>query len=182
LRLRYSETMATGTLISLDEYLSTIYEPDCEYVDGELLERNMGESDHSGIQGIIFALLYSQRREYGIHVFPELRVQVAARRYRIPDITVTTRKVKGRILREPPFLCIEVLSPEDRASRIETKIDDYLAFGVKHIWIIDPREKKGWSYTREGKREPAEVLTTSAPRLTLSLNEIFDELKESVED
>lgn len=174
--------MATGTLISLDEYLSTIYDPDCEYVDGELLERNMGESDHSGIQGIIFALLYSQRREYGIHVFPELRVQVAARRYRIPDITVTTRKVKGRILREPPFLCIEVLSPEDRASRIETKIDDYLAFGVKHIWIIDPREKKGWSYTREGKREPSKVLTTSDPRLTLSLTEIFAELSESVEE
>ena len=174
--------MATCAPISLNEYLSTIYDPDCEYVDGELLERNVGESDHSGIQGIIFAILYSQRREYGIHVFPELRVQVAARRYRIPDICVTTHKVKGRILREPPFLCIEVLSPEDRAIRIETKIDDYLAFGVKHIWIVDPRLKKGWSYTREGKREPGEVLATSDPDLTLSLNEIFAELAESVEE
>src|SRR5580700_1095507 len=173
---------ATGIQVSLDEYLSTVYDPDCEFVDGELIERNMGESDHSALQGIIFALLFNQSRKLGIYVFPELRVQVAARRYRIPDITVTTRKVKGRILREPPFLCIEVLSPEDRASRIETKIDDYLAFGVKHIWIIDPREKKGWSYTREGKREPTEVLTTSDPRLTLSLNEVFDELKESVEE
>jgi Uma2 family endonuclease len=182
LRLRYSEAMATGTLISLDEYLSTIYDPDCEYIDGELLERNVGEFDHAGVQGIVLALLYNQRRQHGIHVFPELRVQVAARRYRIPDITVTTSKGKGKILREPPFLCIEVLSPEDRASRIETKIDDYLAFGVKHIWIIDPREKKGWSYTREGKREPAEVLTTSDPRLTLSLNEVFTELSESLED
>ena len=95
---------------------------------------------------------------------------------------MTTRKVKGRILRDPPFLCIEVLSPEERASRIETKIDDYLAFGIKHIWIIDPCEKKGRSYTREGKRESSEVLTTSDPRLTLSLNEIFAELAESVEE
>ncbi len=47
---------------------------------------------------------------------------------------------------------------------------------------VDPREKKGWSYTREGKREPGEVLTTSDPHLTLSLNEIFAELAESVED
>ena len=173
---------ATGTSVSLDEYLSTIYDSDCEYVDGELIDRNKGESDHSALQGIILALLYNRRREWGIHVFPELRVQVAPTRYRIPDICVTTQKARGRILRDPPFLCIEILSPEDRVSRMELKIDDYLAFGVKHIWIIDPRKKKGWSYTREGKREPAEVLTTSDPRLTLSLNEIFAELSESVED
>src|SRR5579862_946627 len=63
----YSGAMAAGTL-SLEEYLSTVYEPDREYVDGELLERNRGESDHSGIQGIVLAILYAKRREYGIHV------------------------------------------------------------------------------------------------------------------
>ena len=68
--------MATGALFSLEEYLSTTYDPDCEYVDGELLERNIGESEHAGLQGIILGLLYSRRREWGIHVFPELRVQV----------------------------------------------------------------------------------------------------------
>jgi Uma2 family endonuclease len=173
--------MATGTVISLDEYLSKVFDPDCEYIDGELVERNMGESDHSGIQGIIYALLYNQRREYGIHVFPELRVQVAERRFRIPDITVTKSKVQGRILRQPPFLCIEVLSPEDRASRIEAKIDDYLRFGVHHVWIIDPAKKTGWSYTREGSRESADVLTTADPDLRLSLQEVFDALEEDIE-
>jgi len=168
-------------LIALDEYLSTIYDPDCEYVDGELIERNRGESDHSALQGTIFALLYNQSRKSGICVFPELRVQVAATRYRIPDITVTTQKVRGRILREPPFLCIEVLSPEDRASRTELKIDDYLAFGVRYIWLIDPRRKKAWSYTNERKRESAEVLTTSEPRLTVKLDEIFAALDDYIE-
>jgi Uma2 family endonuclease len=173
--------MATGTMVSLEEYLSTVYDPDCEYIDGELLERNMGESDHSGLQGIISALLYNQRHQYGIHVFPELRVQIAATRFCIPDVTVTTRKIKGRVLREPPFLCIEVLSPDDRASRIEAKIDDYLAFGVQHVWIIDPRLEKGWSYTREGKRESTDVLTTSDPHLALSLSEVFTALSEDLE-
>jgi Uma2 family endonuclease len=172
---------ATGTLISLDEYLSTVYDPDCEYVDGELIERNMGESDHSALQTTISALLYNQRRESGIHVFAELRVQVAATRYRIPDITVTKQKVRGRILREPPFLCIEVLSPEDRASRMELKIDDYIAFGVRHIWLIDPRRKKAWSYTSDGKRESSALLTTSEPRLTLSLDEVFAALDDDIE-
>jgi Uma2 family endonuclease len=172
---------ATGAAISLDEYLSTVYDPDCEYVDGELIERNMGESDHSAIQTMISALLYSQRRQLGIHVFAELRVQVAPTRYRIPDITVTKQKVQGRILREPPFLCIEILSPEDRTSRTESKIDDYLSFGVTYIWLIDPRRKKAWSYTNEGKRESSAVLTTSDPRLTLSLDEVFAGLDDDIE-
>lgn len=171
--------MATGTLISLEEYLSTTYDPDCEYVDGELLERNMGELDHSGIQGIVFAMLLSQRQQRGIHVFLELRVQVSATRFRVPDILVTLGK--GRILKEPPFLCIEILSPEDRTSRIEKKIDDYLKFGVQYVWLIDPAERTGWSYTSEGKRQSADVLTTSDPQLTLSLKEVFEALKEDVE-
>jgi Uma2 family endonuclease len=174
--------MATGTQISLDEYLSTIYEPDCEYVDGELIARNMGELDHSALQAIISALLYNQRRESGIHVFTEVRVQVAASRYRIPDITVTTQKGRGRILREPPFLCIEILSPEDRVSRMESRIEDYFAFGVRHVWLIDPQSKRAWSYTSEGKRESSAVLTTSEPRLTLALDEIFTALADEIED
>jgi Uma2 family endonuclease len=173
---------ATGPAISLEDYLSTVYDPDCEYVDGELIERNIGESDHSFLQTMISALLFSQRRELGIYVFSELRVQVAATRYRIPDITVTKQKVRGKILREPPFLCIEVLSPEDRASRMEAKIDDYLAFGVKHIWVIDPRRKTGTSYTIEGKRDSSAVLTTSEPRLTLKLDELFAALDDDVEE
>jgi len=96
----------------------------------------------------------------------------------LPDITVTTQKVRGRILREPPLLCIEVLSPEDRASRMELKIDDYLTFGVRHIWIIDPRRKKAWSYTSEGKRESSTVPATSGPRLTPSLDELFTALED----
>jgi Uma2 family endonuclease len=174
-------TAEGATMVPLDEYLSTVYDPDCEYVDGELIERNMGESDHSAIQTMISALLYSQRRELGIHVFAELRVQVVATRYRIPDITVTKQKVRGKILREPPFLCIEILSPEDRASRMEAKIDDYLAFGVKHVWVIDPHRKKASSYTSEGKRESSLLLTTSEPRLTLALDDVFSALEDDIE-
>jgi len=111
---------SSGTLVSEQEYLATIYEPDCEYVDGEILERNVAETDHGGLQMSIGAWFYNRRKELGIHVFSETRTQVAARRYRIPDIAVTLSKVKERILREPPFLCSEILSPEDRTSRTES--------------------------------------------------------------
>jgi Uma2 family endonuclease len=168
-------------MLALDEYLSTAYHPDLEYVDGELIERNWGESDHSALQGIVCMLLYNERRELGIHVFLSLRVQVAPTCYRVPDIAVTTQKSRGKILREPPFLCVEILSPEDRAGGMLSKIDDYLAFGVRHIWLIDPRKKKAWSYTSEGKRESSAVLTTSEPCLTLKLTEVFARLDDYIE-
>ena len=108
-------------------------------------------------------------------------MQVAQTRFRIPDITVTTRKAKGRILREPPFLCIEILSPEDRVSRMEIKIDDYLNFGVEYVWLIDPAKKLAWSYTREGRREAASILTTSEPRIELPIAELFAQLDDEVD-
>ncbi len=146
--------------VSVEEYLSTVYEHDREYVEGELIERNVGDFEHSALLGILIGMLSGQRRAAGIHIFPTLRVQVSARRFRVPDITVTTSKIKGRILREPPLLCIEILSPEDRASRLLLKINDYFSFGVRYVWVIDPEEKTAWSYTSEGKRESATVLTT----------------------
>jgi hypothetical protein len=39
--------MSTKSLMSVEEYLRTSFEGcDCEYVDGEIAERNMGEFDH----------------------------------------------------------------------------------------------------------------------------------------
>ena len=47
--------MPLATPVSLEEYLHTIYEPDCEYLDGEFVERNMAETDHAAVQGAVFA-------------------------------------------------------------------------------------------------------------------------------
>ncbi|MGA8593627.1 MAG: Uma2 family endonuclease [Bryobacteraceae bacterium] len=174
--------MAPVVLSSVNEYLTTVYEPDCAYIDGEIVDRNWGEADHAGLQGLLVAWFASRRREFGIHVFPEMRVQVSPTRFRVPNITVTTRKIRGRILTEPPFLCIEILSPEDRASRLEDKIDDYLKFGVPHIWVLEPRTKRAWSYTAGGKREATTLLATASdPRIEVPIADLFRDLDEEVE-
>ena len=41
--------MGPASLISIEEYLGTSYSPDREYVDGEIVERNLGEKTHSKI-------------------------------------------------------------------------------------------------------------------------------------
>lgn len=173
--------MSVTHLVSMEEYLTTSYDPDCDYVDGELEERNVGETDHGGLQGVLTAWLFGRRRQLGIHIFPETRLQVAARRFRVPDITVTTYKAEERILRKPPLLCIEILSPEDRASRVEKRIEDYLRMGVPHVWLIDPAERHAWSYSSDGTRKQVDVLTTDSPRIEISLDEIFAELSGDVE-
>ena len=47
-QLSYPTFMATTSFVPVEEYLNTSYEPDCEYVDGEMLQRNMGEPEHAG--------------------------------------------------------------------------------------------------------------------------------------
>ena len=58
--------MQTGELMSIREYLSTSFRPDCDYVDGEIVERNVGEYDHSRLQGAIIFHLFERRKEWGI--------------------------------------------------------------------------------------------------------------------
>ncbi len=166
--------MATQALISVAEYLSTSYDPDRDYVDGVVVERNLGETDHSALQMAISAWLYQRRKELGIHVFPEQRVQVKQTRFRVPDVCVVVGAFpQERILTSPPLLCIEILSREDRWSDVQEKVDDYLGFGVPHVWVIDPRSRKAYQFTSEGMREVKE-LSTESPAIRLPLADLFE--------
>jgi Uma2 family endonuclease len=81
--------MATSSAVPVEEYLRTTYHPDMEYLEGQLVERHVGEYFHSLLQSLIVGLLLSRRRERRFRVFTEQRVQVSERpRYRIPDICV----------------------------------------------------------------------------------------------
>jgi Uma2 family endonuclease len=76
---------------------------------------------------------------------PELRVQVAAHRFRVPDVTVLRHDHPSeQIITTPPLLCIEILSPDDRFGRMDQKITDYVNMGVRAVWVIDPLAKAGY--------------------------------------
>ena len=131
--------MATNTLIPVSEYLSTSYRPDCDYVDGEVQERNLGEQDHSDLQMQFLKLLGTTENESHVLANPEIRVQVKATRFRIPDVCV--RRVTARseqIIQHPPLLCIEILSPRDTVSGMRERVRDFLDMGVLQVWLVDP--------------------------------------------
>ncbi|MEK7406219.1 MAG: Uma2 family endonuclease, partial [Acidobacteriota bacterium] len=111
--------MRPSTLVRVEEYLSTDYSPDCDYVEGEVQERNAGEYEHGKWQAELIIFLAGLRRKLGFHIVPEQRLQVKPRRFRVPDICVILGpEPQEQVLTNPPFLCIEILSPEDRMVRI----------------------------------------------------------------
>lgn len=164
-----------GTKISVEEYLHTTYDPDCDYVDGEVIERNMGEKSHGKVQFRIALVFYSKQDQWNAFVFIEQRVQVSPTRFRIPDVCVYLgQEPPEEVFHRPPFICIEILSPEDRIERIQERIDDYLNFGVPYVWVINPRSRRAWVYTKDEIREAKDgVLRTESPAWTVPLAEIF---------
>lgn len=171
--------MGTPTLVSVEEYLRTSYETDCDYVDGEVQERHVGERDHSWTQMHILMHFGMRAQEWGIYVYPEQRVQVRPTRFRIPDVCVLVGEdIKEPIFRRPPFLCIEILSSEDRMSRMLERVEDYLQFGVGYVWVIDPATSKAFSYSRTGVQDATDgVLRTDNPCLELPVADLFSGLR-----
>lgn len=166
--------MSIANAVSVDQYLNTSYRPDCDYLEGELLERNVGEWDHSRLQISLASYLRGREKQLGVLAVTEQRVQVKANRFRVPDITVLVGPPPaGPIVTTPPFLCIEILSPSDRMTEMQDRIDDYLNFGVRYVWVINPRNQRCTIYGPEGVEEVKDgVLTTQNPHIRVSLAEI----------
>jgi Uma2 family endonuclease len=167
---------ASPPAIPVEEYLRTAFRPDYDYVDGALVERHVGEKDHSKVQRELLILLHQRRRELGIFVIQEQRVRISARRYRVPDLCVVAGpEPEEQVFTTPPFLCVEILSPEDRMSRMQERIGDYLSFGVRFVWVLDPQSRKAWVYTSEEIHEVRDgFLRTEGPEIVVSLEEIFE--------
>src|SRR5271156_5470426 len=102
--------MATTTLVPVEVYLRSSYEPDAEYVDGKIEERAAGEYDHASWQAAILTWFRQHKNEWNARALPELRVHVAATRFRVPDVTVLERsQPKEQIVTHPPLAVFEVL-------------------------------------------------------------------------
>lgn len=159
-----------GLAVSLLQYLRTIYEPDCEYIDGHLEERNLGEFDHGNLQTEIAFLFRLNSASWQVKVVVEVRLQVKPSRFRIPDVMVLHPGQKqSQIIREAPLLCVEVLSPEDTWKRLRERVDDYLQLGVQHIWAIDPSTRQAYLCDSDGFHRVA-TTSISIPNTPISID------------
>ena len=169
--------METKLLMDVEEYLHTSFDnADCEYLDGEVVERNMGERPHATVQKRLLVLLCALESQLGIEVLPEIRIQIHKRRFRVPDMAVwRPGEIGGPIPTVPPFLAIEILSSEDRMIRMQPKIGEYFSIGVEYVWIVDPAERKAICYSKKMPTgEFCDVLRTSDPDIEIPLNALLN--------
>jgi Uma2 family endonuclease len=171
--------MATAPpLLSIEEYLHTSYKPDVHFVDGQIEERNVGEYSHAKIQSFIAHLFTLNEEEWGIDAVVEQRIRISSSRVRISDVAILRADAPyEKVTTTPPLLCIEILSPEDRISRAELVLADYLAMGVPNIWLIDPSKRAASIYGPTGLRtaDPARLTVPGTP-IQIDLSTLFAKL------
>ena len=159
------------TLLSIDEYLRTTYRPDCDFVDGEIEERNVGQYDHGTLQAFLAVWFWPHRDDWKIHPITEQRVRISCGRVRICDVCLLRRNApREQVTETPPLLCIEILSPEDRLVRTTKRLDDFAQMGVPNLWIIDPRERVAYNY------QSPDTLKLITDRLTIPETPIYLDL------
>ncbi len=158
---------AITTLISVEEYLNTTYRPDCDYIEGEVLERNMGETPHARLQTFLLRYFAIFEDECSFETLSEQRVQVGERRFRIPDVMLAAiPNPDPLIVRTPPLLCVEILSSKDRMKKVQERLDDYSRMGVRSMWVIDPWRRLTYA------AGPDAVLHETKDRLTVEATPI----------
>jgi Uma2 family endonuclease len=154
--------MAAFNYVTVEEYLNSSFEPDAEYVDGQIEERELGENDHSAWQDAILAWFRQQAKPGQIRVRPELRVQVAPTCFLVPDVTLLDRnRPIEKIVTHPPVAVVEILSPADTLKRVMKKCERYEHMGVQTILVIDPDGPK-YRYVA-GRLEPLEARAFDIP-------------------
>ncbi len=78
----------------------------------------------------------------------------------------------------PPLILIEVLSKDDTLRSMRERVDDYLNFGVQHVWILDPATRRAYVCSRTAFQEPEQgVLAVPHTPIRLVLSELFEQVE-----
>jgi len=115
-----------------------------ERVDARLVERPLPNEQHARIQYAVTTLLREQAKALHCDVLQEWTLDErpdSAHNWMTPDVLVADksapRAASGHLL-PPAVLAVEVLSPDQTISAMRLKALRYFAWGVAHVWIIDP--------------------------------------------
>jgi Uma2 family endonuclease len=139
--------------ISVEEYLHSSFPGvDREYRDGTLVERSMPDYLHGKTQALLIALFMALRKRLSLYPCAETRMMLRAGRFLIPDVAVFHLHEPGPVPDTPPLIAIEILSPDDRLTEVREKLEEYRAWGVPHVWLVDPHSRRLYSCD-EGLRE-----------------------------
>jgi Uma2 family endonuclease len=179
--------------LSLEEFLKLPEtEPASEYIDGQIIQKPMPQGEHSVIQGELVTSVNAVVKPLKIaRAFPELRCTFGGRSI-VPDVAVFTweripRNEKGgvaNVFQAAPDWIIEILSPDQSATKVTKKILHSLKHNTQMGWLIVPDDQAIFVYQSNQQPEvfdePEEQLTVPsfASELRLTVGHIFGWLLE----
>jgi len=166
-------TMGAKTAIPAEVYLRTSFpDVDPEYRDGELVERTMPDYLHGRTQLLLGIFFEALRRKLSVYACTETRMKLREGLYLIPDVAVFWPSAPALVPDSPPLVAIEVLSPDDRLTAVREKLQEYRAWGVPHVWLVDPQSRRLYNCDTG----LTEVTSFTVPELSVKLGpaEIFD--------
>jgi Uma2 family endonuclease len=143
-----------------DEPLPDDDRPGCELIDGVWVEKNMSSASGAIESNLNFALKGHVRAHKLGHVIAESGMYQLfpsqPKQLRRPDLSFVKAgrlpddKVPVKKMVLAPDLAVEVVSPNDQAEEVETKLDEYLRAGVRLVWIIYLPTRNVWAYKPDG--------------------------------
>lgn len=169
--------------VPFEEYLEATYDPDCEYVDGRLIQRTAAAEKYKWVKNRLLAYFRQFEDPCNIRVLENQRIHIpdlaATQRCRIADVSLVTRPhVPSRILEKPPLAAFEVLRPYETAGTLLGRLSDLLSAGVPYLWAIDVDEATWFSVSARGlHRVAGQQAVIPELSLTIALRPFFRELE-----
>ena len=182
-------TASVSQIFSLEEFLKFPYvedSPACEYSDGVAIQKPMPKFRHSIIQKRLLRTVDDNSEEYT--ALPELRCTFAGRSI-VPDVAVVAwNRIKLNEIGEPvdnfeqaPDWTIEILSPDQKATRVIDNILHCLQNGCRLGWLIDPDDYSVLIFIPQQEpkicRGSTQLKVLEGIDLILSAEEVFGWLK-----
>lgn len=154
--------IAPSNPISPEQLLSMPDGDAYELVGGQLKERSVGfKSARVGAKLLRILSIYVEANSLGWVVNPEAGFQCYPddpNKVRRPDIsylsfaTLPPDQEPTGHCRVPPDLAVEVNSPNDIFEEVAQKVAEYLAAGVRLVWVVDPATQMVYVHWRGGGR------------------------------
>jgi Uma2 family endonuclease len=178
--------MAAKTLLTIEQF------DQLPVIEGTLYELNEGEvvtvtepmPRHNWVRDNIAAALrdFAHPRHLG-RVFVETGYQLTPETVRIPDVSFVPADRMHNIdldkrIQGAPALAIEVVSPTDLAEELRQKVKQYLAAGVKAVWVFYPKTREVQVFRADGgsfvRREPETLEEPDVlPGFSLDLKAVY---------
>lgn len=161
----------------------------CELVRGRLMMMSPAGFRHGQITAQLSGMLWQIVRDGKLGVITAAETGYLLQRdpdtVRAPDIgfvraeRASTTPERG-YFRGAPDLAVEVLSPNDSASQMLAKVEEWLASGAREVWMVDGDRETITRFTRQGDETTSRVFgvdesidSSLFPQMSIPLRDVF---------